>query len=85
VEHAVTKQQASMERIGESWSQEGREGPRLIGPGRLASPLFKPPGARLPQVSHSPSPLFVFLSSKSKTSKDIASHFEFCFIHKNSS
>jgi hypothetical protein len=26
--------------------------------------------------------LFVFLSSKSKTSRDIASNFEFCFIHQ---
>jgi hypothetical protein len=44
--------------------------------GRPASPFILPPSARLPQESHSSSSQFVFLCSKSKTSRNIASHFE---------
>jgi hypothetical protein len=62
----------------EAWSalekagaERGSKAPRPLCPGRAASPFILPLGARLPQVSHSSSSLFVFLSSKSKTSRNI--------------
>jgi hypothetical protein len=50
VEHAVTKQHSKHECTGRNPSQE--EATRPVGPGWLASPLFKASGARLPHVSH---------------------------------
>jgi hypothetical protein len=62
VEHAVTKQQSKHECAGEEPIQEVQRSPWLVGPGRPAYPLRKTPGARLPQVSHFPSSLFVYSS-----------------------
>jgi hypothetical protein len=51
-----------MSALEKNWNGRSREAPRPVGPGRLAYPLRKPPSARLPQVSHLPSSLFMCLS-----------------------
>jgi hypothetical protein len=51
---------SALEKNRAKWSSRP---PRPVGPGRPASPLFIPTGALLWQVSHSPSSLFVFMSS----------------------